>query len=243
MKLHLVHTNDMHNNFPEKALKKVLRKNSILLDSGDAISGSNTVFKFCEPILGKMGEAGYVAMAMGNREFHYLRSILRLRQKEARFPILCANLVDLRGKLKIQDTWWVSMEGINMALFGLTVPQYPVRSSWEKITGWRFLNPIETAQKTIKNLQEKGAHLIFCLSHLGFEVDQKLAERVKGIHLILGGHSHTVLKDVVWKGETAILQSGSHGRFVGNWELSFEVKEGKMKVQNLSGELVPNGEN
>src|ERR1700687_2509032 len=96
MKFQVVHTNDLHNRLPRQTLEAVRKPGALLLDSGDAIRGSNWVYAKREPILEEMRESGYQAMAMGNREFHYLRSILRGRFKQAGFPILSANVVDLR---------------------------------------------------------------------------------------------------------------------------------------------------
>lgn len=63
-----------------------------------------------------------------------------------------------------------------------------------------YLNPVEIAQDRVRELQELGADLIICLSHLGYSYgndkisDIKLAQQTEGIHLIIGGHTHTFLE-------------------------------------------------
>ena len=52
------------------------------------------------------------------------------------------------------------------------------------------------------------------LSHNGFDVDRKLASRVKGIDVILTGHTHDALPEPVKVGKTLLIASGSHGKFV-----------------------------
>src|SRR3989304_5298796 len=92
-------TGDLHNRLTASgaAHLKALRtteENSLLLDSGDAIRAGNLTFRpGGEPILGLMGEAGYDAMAMGNRESHPTRAVLEKKLRAAPFPILAPNLL------------------------------------------------------------------------------------------------------------------------------------------------------
>ncbi len=240
MKVHLVHTNDLHDRFPLKLLESLTKKETLLLDSGDAIGGSNLVYRFREPILEKMNQIGYRAMAMGNREFHYSRKVLSKRLAAAQFPILSANVVDLRNQRSIIPWILMNLAEIKLGILGLTVPQYPEGSPWEKITGWRFLNPIEAVKEAASQLRQAGAEFILCLSHLGFPFDKKMAKEAKVIDVILGGHSHTILSKAYWQDQTAILQTGAYGHFIGSWELEIEAFEGKVKGWKLDGALIQN---
>ena len=77
-----------------------------------------------------------------------------------------------------------------------------------------------------------------CLSHSGFSADCVLAEQVPEINLILGGHSHTILKEPQLVRSTIILQTGSHGRFVGNWNLSLVKQNERTESWKIEGGLV-----
>lgn len=101
----ILHTNDFHGKMPPLAQEIIAREkasspNPVLLDAGDAVSSGNIYYRPCgEPILAKMTELGYDAMAMGNREFHFLAAGLRSKVKLARFPVLAANLRDKAGEI------------------------------------------------------------------------------------------------------------------------------------------------
>lgn len=69
---------------------------SLYFDCGDALTGSNTVWKNFEPSLEAMSALPCTAMAMGNREFNYQRRILDKRSSARSFPLLCSNLADLK---------------------------------------------------------------------------------------------------------------------------------------------------
>ncbi|MGE5375630.1 MAG: bifunctional metallophosphatase/5'-nucleotidase, partial [Bacteroidota bacterium] len=75
----------------------------------------------------------------------------------------------------------------------------------------------------IENLRsEEKVDLIIVLSHLGFPQDVKLAQEVKGIDVILSSHTHNRLYTAKQVEDTIIIQSGSHGSFLGQLDLEVE---------------------
>lgn len=237
--LTVYHTNDMHNRRAMFPLLATLRRapNSLLLDSGDAIGGSNTVFKFREPILAAMCEAGYDAMALGNREFHYLRGVIMRRHRQVNFPFLCANVEDTRHRVShiLRRSVLKDVAGLRVALTGFTPVQYHDHSIWRRLSGFRFLDPIETARTLVPALR-KQADVVIVLSHLGYAMDRELAGEVPGMTLIIGGHSHTTLEEPVAVGETHIVQTGCFGRHLGCVELKVAKRQG---VVSVAGRLIP----
>lgn len=221
-RLTIYHTNDLHNCVGIlQNLSKVKENGStLLLDAGDAIGGSSTLFKFKEKNIDKMNAAGYDAVAMGNRELNYLRWVLKIRSQQASFPILSANLEDTLGRSEgffhshiIKNT-----DGLKVGIFGLTPVQYKDDSFWFSLFKLRFNDPLETAKKMVKKLAEE-THLIILLSHLGINQDKFIAENVDGIHLIIGGHSHTLIEKPLQINGAYIFQAGSHGRAAGKIDL------------------------
>lgn len=223
--LTIYHTNDMHGR--PGALERLEEEERsdphLLLDAGDAISGSNTVFRRREPVLERMSRLGYHAMAMGNREFHYLRAVHRLRRGQRQFPLLAANLVDLRRPAA--PLWQSSLErqvgGVRVGILGATPVQYRPGSVWERLSGFRFLSPEDCLAPLAEELAARN-DLVILLSHLGWAADRSLARRLPGVRLVLGGHSHTLLAEPEWVGGAWILQAGSHGRFLGEIRLDLD---------------------
>jgi 2',3'-cyclic-nucleotide 2'-phosphodiesterase (5'-nucleotidase family) len=97
------------------------------------------------------------------------------------------------------------------------VVQYPSGSPWERLFGWRFLDPIETARR-IAAETPPGVVLI-ALSHLGLRADRALAQAVPRIDLLLGGHSHDTLAAPEYVGDVPIVHAGPYGAFVSRTEL------------------------
>src|SRR5262249_23845942 len=126
--IRIYHTSDLHDRRHVAAPLRRLRaaRPGILVDCGDALRGSQTVFWRSEPILGVMRDAGYELQALGNREFNYLYGVVRGRVRRMAHPALCANLVDLRARplpfAAERDV--IAADGTKLRCFGLLVPQY-----------------------------------------------------------------------------------------------------------------------
>jgi 5'-nucleotidase len=97
----------------------------------------------------------------------------------------------------------------------------------------------------VQELQGKGCHLIVCLSHLGYKYnedkvsDQKLAQAVEGIDLIIGGHTHTFMEQPqalrqAHGHETLIHQVGWAGMRLGRIDYVFEKNKKKVVQDSAS---------
>jgi 2',3'-cyclic-nucleotide 2'-phosphodiesterase (5'-nucleotidase family) len=226
----IYHTSDLHDRRHIAAPIAALRaaRPGVYADCGDALRGSQTVYHRREPILAELDAAGVDVQAMGNREFHYLFGAVRARRAQMAHPLVCANLVDLRGR-PLPFTADVTLERDDpstssgqapwrLRFFGLLVVQYPTGAAWERLFGWRFLDPIEVAA-AIAATTPPGTTLI-ALSHLGLHHDRLLAARVPRLELILGGHSHDTLPEPELVGQVPIVHAGPYGAFASRTELA-----------------------
>jgi S-sulfosulfanyl-L-cysteine sulfohydrolase len=89
--------------------------------------------------------------------------------------------------------------------------------------GLRFTLGREELPAIIEILRrQEKVDLVVLISHLGFPQDMKLLSEVQGIDVCLSGHTHNRLYKPVRQGETLLIQSGSHGSFLGRLDLDIE---------------------
>lgn len=221
------------------AMVKEQRKQNpglLLFDSGDFSQGSTyyTMFKG-EVEIGLMNIMGYDAATIGNHEFDFGLDNLALLALKAKFPIVCSNC-DFDGtpcEGLIKKYIVIERDGIRIGVFGLT-PKVEGLVMRENIEGVKYIDPIEASKEMVKTLREKEmCNVVVCLSHLGWGLgpeymdDQQLVAATNGIDIVLGGHSHTYMKEMEWvknvEGEgVPVDQNGKHGAFIGRITLTLE---------------------
>ena len=226
----LLHTNDFHNHLSARQAKfihqaKVAQENVLLLDSGDAVSAGNVgVRPGGEPILTLMSETGYDAMTLGNREFHVVDTLLRLKISKAAFPILCANIrwrEDQGETLPVVPFLVKTLpNGLRVGVFGLTVPMVTPRMTARLVSAFVFDDPVTVAQHQIETLRPSVDALV-ALTHIGLREDERLAAACPELDLVIGGHSHTKLSEPKVVGGVPIVQTGWFGHFLGETELTW----------------------
>ncbi|MBM3494163.1 MAG: hypothetical protein FJX72_07570 [Armatimonadetes bacterium] len=183
-----------------------------------------------------MSEAGYDAMAVGNREFHFSQVGFRAKARRARFPLVSANL---RSRVTgvtppCSPFVWLDTPGMGrVAVFGLTVPMITERMTVRHISPFVFDDPVATCRAMSAQLRP-NADLLICLSHCGLAVDRLLAEAASNVDVIVGGHTHAELPTGERIGQTLIVQAGSHARLYGIVRL-----EGSRDDWRTSCELAP----
>lgn len=221
--LSLFHVNDIHSHITSEALTysvngtsksvqtggyariitkinelKKIKPNSLTLNAGDAFQGTlyYSLFK---------GEADAVAMnliswdayTLGNHEFddgdEGLKSFLDRLNDD--IPVISSNVVPSNNS--ILKNYWTpyivkELNGQKVGIIGLDVVSKTKNSSnpSSEIT---FLDEVETAQKYIDELKNKGINKIVLLTHQGFDVDLEMAKKLTGVDVIVGGDSHTLL--------------------------------------------------
>ena len=121
--------------------------------------------------------------------------------------------------------------GLRVAIFGLTTPEVTTIVAVRPNAGVAVGDPVAVARKLVPELRRQ-ADLVIAVTHLGVNDDQRLAARVPGIDLIVGGHSHTPLRKPIlvhnatpngYDG-TVIVQAGSRGEYLGRIALYLEGK-------------------
>ncbi len=183
--------------------------NVLKLHAGDAMMGSLffTLFKG-EADAALMNSICFDAFALGNHEFDLGDAGLKnfidfLRQGDCNTPVLAANVIPEVGVSplapKAQDDYILpytmkEVGGHKVGIIGIDIKKKTMESSSPDPTT-RFLDEAETAQKTIDALTADGIDRIVLLTHVGYGNDLDLAKSLKGVDVIIGGDSHSLLGD------------------------------------------------
>ncbi|KAL4668292.1 5'-nucleotidase [Rhinopithecus roxellana] len=172
--------------------------NVLLLDAGDQYQGTIwfTVYKGAE-VAHFMNALRYDAMALGNHEFdNGVEGLIEPLLKEAKFPILSAN-IKAKGPLASQISglylpYKVLPVGDEVVgIVGYTSKETPFLSN--PGTNLVFEDEITALQPEVDKLKTLNVNKIIALGHSGFETDKLIAQKVRGVDVVVGGHSNTFL--------------------------------------------------
>lgn len=261
--LTILHTNDVHATFvPREAVWvrsqprplvggftelaftidsiRQTRSDVLLLDGGDVMTGNPITERVYEgasggALIAMMNLMGYDAWCIGNHDLDISQANLVALASVAKFPTLCANLVDDRGRFPLGNSPYTIVErnGLRIGVIGLITQELYSLVIQSNLTGLRVLSPAETAQKYVDELRPK-TDLLIALTHQGAEEDSVLAASVKGLDMIIGGHSHTRIRTPRLVNGIYIVQTGSNTENLGVVNLKVEDH----RLTNVHGRLI-----
>ena len=244
----ILHTNDVHGAIDKYAKVAALRDECydkgahqvILLDAGDFSQGSPYVsLSKGATALDMMALVGYDVITLGNHEFDYGMARAKAVLREADFPYVSCNWVDLRtGFNVLPSVKFFFVGGRKIAFVGVTTPE-----TFTKSTPAYFMNDAQTeyiydilggedgqklydaVQKAIDKAEFWGADTIIGLGHLGVDpssspwTSEEVIAHTHGFTAFIDGHSHTVMAnkqvtDASGKAVT-LTQTGSYFKNIG----------------------------
>lgn len=249
-KLTILHTNDHHGRFwknrngeygmsARRTLIEQIRKEVgeergyvLLLSGGDINTGvpESDMLK-AEPDFKGMKMLNYDAMAVGNHEFDNSLETIRMQESWVDFPFLSANIF-YKGTDKCVFKAYEEFEfrDLNVTVLGFTTNDTPILSNPENVKDFDFVSPIESAKMWVPELRKKSDILI-AVTHMGHYKDGNhgrsapgdvsLARSIKGIDVIVGGHSQNPVFEPDFQNGTMILQAQEWGKYVGRLDLEF----------------------
>ncbi|OMJ10259.1 5'-nucleotidase [Smittium culicis] len=251
-----------------KGIKKSIF-NHLVLDAGDQIQGSYYYSYFKgKATRNVIKNMGFEVMTVGNHEFDDGPSFLADYLKYVNIPVVSANMKinktaepDLYNIIKP----YTIIDRYKLGIIGLTTNN----TAWTSSSGPNvvFTDMVNSVNDSIDKLHAAGIKRIMLLSHIGYQIDKKLASLIKpGVSVIVGAHSHTFLysgKDPKVIGEnkvegnyptlikntnsvsgksgkpwsTYIVQSKCWGEYVGYLDVVFD-EEGRIVDNLVKGEPV-----
>ncbi len=225
--------------------KSIIDEPVLLLSAGDFLGGTPFSWLSLEGAaweLQLMQDIGYDAAAVGNHEYDYGPDLLASYLKIAGYPeagsrtaLIASNTHPPQGhpleEAGLKKHHIIELEnGLTVGMFSLIgVDAVQVAPYAQPVT---FSDQTETASRQVASLQAQGAELIILLSHSGVDEDIALARKVPGIHLIVGGHCHTLLEEPVMAGNTVIVQAGELLQYAGVVELAFDRASNSVRLLN-----------
>jgi sulfur-oxidizing protein SoxB len=216
---------------------------TILLDGGDTLHGSATaLWTRGEDMVRAMNELG-VEIFTPHWEFTHgidrVKELFGDRESRGLFKgdFVCHNCKELNWDEPVFHPYTIrEVGGVKVGVIGQGFPYVPISHPQRFVPNLTFGIQEAQAQKLVNELrQDKKVDCVVMLSHNGVSVDLKMAGRVHGIDVILGGHTHDGLPRPIVVGKTLVINSGAHGKFLSRLDL--DVRSGA--VSGYRYKLIP----
>lgn len=216
-------------------------KNILTLHGGDVFQGTLFFTKYSgEPDAKILNYMNFDAAVLGNHEFDKGPETLNGYMKKINFPLITSNIEISNEKAiekKIAPYIIKNFDGEKVAVIGLCLEEIPIVSN--PGPNIKFFEIIDNAQKQINILKKDGINKIILLTHIGFEKDVLLAEKLTDVDVIVGGHTHTLLGDFKNIGleskdnypfiatnpegkKTLVIQAYEWGKLLGTLKINFD---------------------
>lgn len=208
------------------------RENVLLLHAGDDFQGtpisSITKGRSQFELLELMQPD---AMTLGNHEFDYGANNLRQLLPTVTFPIVSANLWDKsRGAPFVPRYRVLRRGGMPIGIIGLAPPELKTLTMRSNVEDLDVLDAAMVTRHTMNELSERfGVRFFVVLSHMGVEADSALAASVPDIDVIVGGHSHSLLRKPKKVNGALIVQAGSKSRWLGRLDVTVDAAKGTVE--------------
>lgn len=283
LKLTILHTNDHHGRFwtnadgeyglaARKTLIDRIRAEvaaaggqTLLLDGGDVNTGvPESDLQDAEPDFKGMNLLGYDASAVGNHEFDKPPAVLAKQRAWAKYPMLAANIY--KDGQRMFPPYAVFERGdYKIAVMGLTTDDTKKMVLPANIVGVEFRKPADEAAKLLPELRGQ-ADMVIAATHMGHYPDGhsgvnapgdvEMARQVRGLDLIVGGHSQNPVcmtaentrNEAYVPGQpcapdrqngTWIVQAHEWGKYVGRADFVIAGSAGERKIELVKYQLIP----
>jgi S-sulfosulfanyl-L-cysteine sulfohydrolase len=226
---------------------------SLLLDGGDLWQGSGLANAMQGADMVEAANLLGIEAMTGHWEFTYGEKALRDNLARFKGEFLAQNVFlteeaafndakafDSASGRVFKPATIKELGGYRVAVIGQAFPYVPIAHPRRFTPDWTFGIRDDELQKLVDRLRsDDKVDSVLLLSHNGMDVDLKLASRVTGIDVILGGHTHDAVPQPIpvanAGGTTLVTNAGSNGKFLG--VLDLELTKGRLA--NVRYRLLP----
>lgn len=226
-------------------LKTAQNEPLFVVSAGDFSTGTPfnwLIFDNKSPELDLMLKLRYDLVVLGNHEFDYGPEKLAEYLARVGYPAKAADMPLLSANIRIP-------QGHPLGNMGITAHHIVVLPSGVKVGFFGLMGkdasdvapykaPVEfdptadVARDQIRQLKKQGVEIFIAVTHSGVAEDKELAAAVPELHLIVGGHSHTLIPEPLQIGKTWVVQAGALLQYLGILELGFDRASGTLRLLN-----------
>ena len=208
----------------------------LLLDGGDTWQGSWTALKTEAADMVAVMEALKVDAMTSHWEFTLGEKRVKEIVEKSPIAFLAQNIRSKEWQEEVfPGAKMFEKGGVKIAVIGQAMPRTAIANPNWMFPDWEFGLREDEMQKQVDKVRAEGAQVVVLLSHNGVDTDKKMVSRVKGIDICLTAHTHDAMPGVLKVGDTAVICSGSHGKFLSR--LDIEVKD--KRVSGIRYKLMP----
>ncbi len=213
------------------------RPEAIILDGGDTWQGSLPALRTNGQDMVDLFNALGVEAMTSHWEFTLGSArVNEIIETSLNPAFLGANIFDAEWDEPVFDDYKIfERGGTSVAVIGQAFPYMPIANPGWMFPEYSFGLRRERIAEVVQEVRAAGAQVVVLLSHNGFDTDRQFARDIEGIDVILTGHTHDALPEPVQVGNTFLIASGSHGKFVSRVDL--DVRDGRM--QGINHRLIP----
>ncbi len=205
------------------------RPGALLLDGGDTWQGSATALWTRGQDMIEVCQQLGVDMMTAHWDFTYgAVRMMEAVKSLGRIEFLAQNVKTADFGDPVFKPYVIrEINGVPVAIIGQAFPYTPIANPRHFVAEWTFGIQEAELQKVVEAVRAQGVRAVVLLSHNGMDVDVKLAGRVRGIDVILGGHTHDGVPVPVLisnaGGKTVVTNAGSNGKFLAVLDLEVKV--------------------
>ncbi len=231
---------------------------SLLLDGGDLWQGTGSANATQGAGMVEAANLLGIEAMTGHWEFTYGEDALRSNLERFKGEFLAQNVYlteeaafndakafDRASGRVFKPAMIREIGGYRIAVIGQAFPYVPIAHPKRFTPNWSFGIREEELQRLVDALRGDKVDAVVLLSHNGMDVDLKLAGRVRGIDVILGGHTHDAVPQPIPVanpgGTTLVTNAGSNGKFVGVLDLELargRVSDARYRLLPVFSELL-----
>lgn len=258
----ILHVNDTHGHFSAApatlkrpgavgmprfgtVIREIRRDNEgrvLLLHGGDLFSKGEpvTIHTGGGVNMKILAKLGVDALVPGNGEFYFGLPNLLKQIEKASIPVVMANLTLRKTQQKVFEPYRIiERNGVRIGIVGLGW----IRTEHHNAKSLVLENAIEIGGKQARAVRG-DVDLLIGLTHIGHWQDLQLAQKVPEFDIIVGGHSHRVVKEPVrvprsqGDGDVVVLQAGDFWRYLGRADVRMEKIDNRYKVTGVRAKLI-----